>query len=97
MTIKDKAEFFKGVAEDLEKLNAYEKDSFIFTEDEKAMIDEWFKQHSASDDGNSGRYKMPKHYLMYKSGVIPRAGLYKGVECACGKCYGGLNGAWNES
>lgn len=43
MTIKDKAEFFKGVAEDLEKLNAYEKDSFIFTEDEKTMIDEWFK------------------------------------------------------
>lgn len=35
MTIKDKAEFFRGVAEDLEKLNAYEKDSFIFTEDEK--------------------------------------------------------------
>lgn len=96
MTIKDKADFFKEVVEDLEKLNAYEKDSFIFTEDEKTMIDEWFKTHAASDDGNSGRYKMPKHYLMYQSGVIPRAGLYKGVECACGKCYGGLNGTWNE-
>lgn len=53
--------------------------------------------NNAIDDGNSGHYKMPKHYLMYKSGVIPRAGLYKGVECACSKCFGGLNGTWNES
>lgn len=97
MTIKNKADFFKEIAEDLEKFNAYEKDPLSFTEDEKAIIDEWFETHVTSDDGNSGRYKMPKHYLTYKSGVIPRAGLYKGVECTCGKCYGGLNGAWNES
>lgn len=97
MIIKDRTDIFREAVEVLEKLNSYSKDSLIFTEDEKIIINEWFKNHVASNDGNSGRYKMPKHYLMYKSGVIPRAGLYKGVECACGKCFGGLNGAWNES
>ena len=91
--------FLNNLQDLIDTVNQYDKinKTYTFTKDECNKIQDWFAEHSKSDGGNSGRYKTPKHYLMYKVGVIPRGGLYKGVECACGTCYGGLNGTWNET
>ena len=62
-------------------------DVYSFTKEELEQLSSFFRVHVANsnDDGNSGRYKMPKHWMKMVIFAPPRAGtLYKGFVCNCG-------------
>lgn len=60
-------------------------DVYSFTKEELAVLSKDFQQHVKQHGGNSGRYKMPKHWMKMVIFAPPRAGCYyKGYECACG-------------
>ena len=60
---------------------------YAFTNEELTHFSEVFRNHvsSCGDDGNSGRYKIPKHWMRFVIFSQPRSGkLYKGIQCQCG-------------
>ena len=60
-------------------------DVYSFTKEELAVLSKDFQQHVKQHGGNSGRYKIPKHWMKMVIFAPPRAGCcYKGYECACG-------------
>ena len=60
-------------------------DVYSFTKEELEVLSKDFQQHIKQHGGNSGRYKIPKHWMKMVIFAPPRAGvLYKGYECACG-------------
>ena len=60
-------------------------DVYSFTKEELAVLSKDFQQHVKQHGGNSGRYKVPKHWMKMVIFAPPRAGCcYKGYECACG-------------
>lgn len=60
-------------------------DVYSFTKEELAVLSKDFQQHVKQHGGNSGRYKIPKHWMKMMIFAPPRAGCcYKGYECACG-------------
>lgn len=62
-------------------------DVYNFTKEELDELSSFFRAHveNANDNGNSGRYKYPKHWMKFVIFAPPRAGsLYKGFICSCG-------------
>lgn len=61
--------------------------TFCFTDDEIDKINDLFVLHleRQNAEDNSGKYKVPKHWLSYQVGIAPRGGLYKQGVCACGQ------------
>nr|DAD58942.1 MAG TPA: hypothetical protein [Caudoviricetes sp.] len=62
-------------------------ETYSFTKEELDELGSFFRVHvaNANDDGNSGRYKCPKHWMKFVIFAPPRAGiLYKGFVCNCG-------------
>ena len=70
----------------MERATKFNK-TYSFTEGEISRFSKAFKTHleTCGDDGNSGRYKIPKHWMKFVAYIPPRSGiLYKGIECPCG-------------
>lgn len=62
-------------------------ETYSFTDQELSRFSKAFETHlkTCGDDGNSGRHKMPKHWMKFVIYTPPRSGfLHKGIECPCG-------------
>lgn len=60
-------------------------ETYSLTKEELEVISKDFRQHVKMHGGNSGRYKMPRHWMKIQIFAPPRAGrLYKGYVCSCG-------------
>lgn len=60
-------------------------ETYSLTKEELEVISKDFRQHVKMHGGNSGCYKMPRHWMKIQIFAPPRAGrLYKGFVCSCG-------------
>lgn len=61
------------------------KDAYGFSKEELDELSKEFRTHVDLQGGNTGREKMPKHWLKFVIFSPPRSGkLYKGFVCNCG-------------
>lgn len=58
---------------------------YSFSKEELDFLTDMYQLHLKECGGNTGREKMPKHWIKLTMFSPPRAGrFYKGINCNCG-------------